>query len=88
MEPLKANDSPKHKYRPEIDGLRAIAVVSVVLFHAFPEMIHGGFVGVDIFFVISGFLISKIILEKRKLMPNRNWTKSRVVRILSLEGFR
>lgn len=52
------------KYRPEIDGLRALAVVPVILFHAGFELFGGGFVGVDVFFVISGYLITTILIEE------------------------
>jgi peptidoglycan/LPS O-acetylase OafA/YrhL len=51
-----------HPYRADIDGLRAMAVLAVVVFHAFPAALPGGFVGVDIFFVISGYLITGILL--------------------------
>jgi peptidoglycan/LPS O-acetylase OafA/YrhL len=49
-------------YRPDIDGLRAIAVAVVIAYHGFPKLLTGGFIGVDIFFVISGYLITQLIL--------------------------
>lgn len=51
-------------YRADIDGLRAVSIAFVLVFHAFPEFLPGGFIGVDVFFVISGFLISGIIFSE------------------------
>ena len=53
------------RYRKEIDGLRALAVIPVILFHVGFKSFSGGFVGVDVFFVISGYLITTIILTEK-----------------------
>jgi peptidoglycan/LPS O-acetylase OafA/YrhL len=52
-------------YRRDIDGLRAVAVAAIVIHHAFPSLLPGGFVGVDVFFVISGYLITRLIADAR-----------------------
>ena len=77
------NSAVQHGYRPDIDGLRAIAVLLVVGFHAFPEAVRGGFIGVDIFFLISGFLISRIILLglERKTFSLADFYARRIRRI-------
>jgi peptidoglycan/LPS O-acetylase OafA/YrhL len=77
------------KYRAEIDGLRALAVVPVILFHAGFEFFSGGFVGVDVFFVISGYLITTILIDD--IEKNRfslvNFYERRARRILPVLFF-
>ena len=60
-------ENPPNHYRPSIDGLRAVAVLSVLIFHLHPAHLPGGFLGVDIFFVISGYLITGIIVREKLL---------------------
>jgi len=77
------------KYRPEVDGLRAVAVIPVILFHAGFSFFSGGYIGVDIFFVISGYLITTIIyreLESGKFSII-NFYEKRSRRILPLLFF-
>jgi peptidoglycan/LPS O-acetylase OafA/YrhL len=64
----------KSTYHPEIDGLRALAVVSVLLFHGFPNLLPGGFVGVDMFFTISGYLITSIIFQELQTNQFSYWS--------------
>lgn len=76
--------STASNYRPEIDGLRALAVIPVILFHAGLEVVSGGFIGVDVFFVISGYLITLILLgdlEKGRLSLG-SFYERRIRRIL------
>ena len=72
------------KYRKEVDGLRALAVIPVMLFHAGFETFSGGFVGVDVFFVISGYLITSIIIIEKKngTFKLKNFYERRARRIL------
>ena len=74
----------KFNYRPEIDGLRALSIIPVVFFHAGYQLFSGGYIGVDIFFVISGYLITSIILKLqiKKQFSILNFYSRRAKRIL------
>ena len=74
----------KLNYRPDIDGLRALAVLSVILFHINPNYMPNGFLGVDIFFVISGYLITSIIYREmvEGTFSFANFYNRRIKRIL------
>jgi peptidoglycan/LPS O-acetylase OafA/YrhL len=83
--PVGSNPAPLQRegYRPDIDGLRAVAILFVVAFHAAPSLVPGGFAGVDVFFVISGFLISGIIFRavERQTFTFRDFYGRRVRRL-------
>ena len=77
--------SPRPGYIPGLDGLRAIAIVSVLLFHFLPTALPGGYLGVDVFFVVSGFLITTLLLRdvaRRGRLDLLNFWKRRARRLL------
>jgi peptidoglycan/LPS O-acetylase OafA/YrhL len=83
--PLETSRNEGHlQYRPEIDGLRALALIPVILFHAGFQAFSGGFIGVDVFFVISGYLITSIILSEQQagVFTLLNFYERRARRIL------
>ena len=72
-------------YVPSLDGIRAIAILLVVLYHAHVPPFHGGFIGVDLFFVVSGFLITALLMEEFKFSGSvsyRNFLQRRARRLL------
>lgn len=73
-------------YRPEIDGLRAVAVLIVLIFHINPNWMPGGFIGVDIFFVLSGFLITSIVIKslERDSFSYKTFYTRRIKRLMPL----
>lgn len=81
--------TPKNSYRPDIDGLRAIAILLVIIFHSGFPVFKGGFIGVDVFFVISGFLITSIIDKeiKNNTFSYKNFYLRRIRRIIPVLVF-
>ena len=83
---MHPRSAPGLAYRPEVDGLRAIAVLAVMLFHARVPQLPGGYLGVDIFFVISGYLITGILVQGEASggLSLRQFYLRRIRRILDL----
>jgi peptidoglycan/LPS O-acetylase OafA/YrhL len=79
------NTYSKSYYRPDIDGLRGLSIICVVLYHLFPDFFMNGFLGVDIFFVISGFVVTQALIKNLKsgrLIGLKIFYKNRMKRIL------
>src|SRR5690348_11340229 len=77
------------RFRPDIEGLRAVAIVAVLVCHAGVPFLAGGYVGVDVFFVISGFLITRLLLgemESRRTLSLRDFYARRAKRLLPLSA--
>jgi peptidoglycan/LPS O-acetylase OafA/YrhL len=68
-------------FRPDIAGLRAFSVIIILIYHFFPSYLKAGFIGVDIFFVISGFLITQILFIKSQKSSLFGFWKSRFLRL-------
>ncbi|HSP27596.1 MAG TPA: acyltransferase, partial [Ilumatobacteraceae bacterium] len=64
------NDISRVPYLPGLDGMRAIAVVAVMVYHANPDWLPGGFLGVEVFFVISGYLITLLLISEKERTSN------------------
>ena len=78
---------PKIDYRKDIDGLRSISVLFVIFYHLYPNIFNGGFLGVDIFFVISGYVITQSLYNSEKkdfFSYIKNFYARRILRIYPL----
>ena len=77
MEPPEslAGDRTDDSYRPQLDGMRAVAVYLVVLFHAGYQRFSGGFIGVDVFFVLSGYLVTQLLLRDLSSLGNIRFSR-------------
>jgi peptidoglycan/LPS O-acetylase OafA/YrhL len=72
---------PRRGFRPDIEGLRAVAVLAVVLYHAGVPGLPGGYVGVDVFFVVSGFLITDLLWREVVAQARFGWPASTVLEL-------